>query len=701
MDATIQSIVFENVKFHSPITELKSNIDIEISISIQLASGKFEVCDDTTILTSGFVKCSKDPIPIRDAKTFYNKADFPILNSQDVYKEFRLRGYNYAGQFKSICKARMDGCFGQIKWENNNWTTFMDAMVQLLLLSKDTRSPYAPSEIRRIRINVSDHLNRLEPANDVNYTEKLFNVYHSSELSTIVCGGIEMSGVTFTSVERIEPDGLEVLQTYRFIPLMDAVVLDFNDAAGICIELALEKIQNDQVTLVEVLSSDSKPSIHCFYEVFRKTPLVYADLTLLPGDGDVDISLIDNESIKYERSSLEEYSDCTFIVMNRCMENDILLEMAKRSLSAEGYLILINDTHHNVTTTHGLTVISRIKCTGATFTLMQRTPFERKDDNLKAIRIDSDDEHFKWLKTVRETSASDNVLLIAQNDKISGMLGLMNCLRLEPDTRHFRCVIIEDEHAPSFDANIPLYKKQLALQLPINIYRNAEWGTYRHLELKETPVLCESSKRMTVDTQQVHGLRSLHWMPDAGLVGTSEIVKVQYATLNFCDRLIATGNLPSHTIIKSRFDEHRPLLGFEYAGITENKKRVMAVSLSGGSLSTHAYCANADFILEVTESMSLRDAATIPLAYFTVYCSFFLRNTIKCGQSILINDSCDSVGLAAIHVALAYGLKVFATVSTQQKKEFLLNEVPQLEGNVTAKGISHTITCNIYYCKGS
>lgn len=677
LDGPIQSLTFENIKFLS-MTELKPSIDVKISISIQLVNGRFEVFQGATLISSGSVKCSKKPSQIRDAQTFYNQNDLPILNSADVYKEFRLRGYNFADQFKSIDNARMDGCYGQIRCSISNWTTFMDAMIQMTLLSKDTRSLHTLAEIRRIRINVNDHIKWIENTNDFTNGENLVDVYHSNELSCVVCDGIEMSGFRFTPLLRIQPEGREVLQTYQFVPLMDAVVLDLNDAVGICVEFTLEKLQKNQVTLVEVLSSESKSTIDCFYEVFQKTPLIFADLTLLTGDN--GISLVDNGSIKCECwKSLEEYSDCTVIVLNKGMRNKSLLELAGLSLSADGFLILIDDTHDNVTTPHGFTVITQLKCMEVTLTLMQRTPTEQNDD-FKVIQIDSGDEHFEWLQKIQESNASDNVLLIAQNDKTPGVLGLFNCLRLEPDTKHLRCFIIEDECAPLFDTNASLYKKQLDLQLPVNIYRDAKWGTYRHLQLKENAVQCETVKRMTVNIEEVNGSSSVRWVVDTELRPTNEIIRVQYAALNFCDRLIAAGSLPSHTITKNRFDENRSLLGFEYAGITENQKRVMCFSLRGGSLSTQSLYTNADIVLEVPVAMSLRDAATIPLAYFTVYCSFFLRNSVESAQSILISAGCDGVGLAAIQVTLAYGLNVFTAVPTQEKKAFLLKNFPQLKG---------------------
>jgi fatty acid synthase len=63
----------------------------------------------------------------------------------------------------------------------------------------------------------------------------------------------------------------------------------------------------------------------------------------------------------------------------------------------------------------------------------------------------------------------------------------------------------------------------------------------------------------------------------------------------------------------------------------------------------------------------------------TVYHAFFNIAYIEKGNTILIHAGSGGVGLAAIRVAFAYGLEVFTTVSTEEKKQFLLQEFPQLK----------------------
>lgn len=92
---------------------------------------------------------------------------------------------------------------------------------------------------------------------------------------------------------------------------------------------------------------------------------------------------------------------------------------------------------------------------------------------------------------------------------------------------------------------------------------------------------------------------------------------------------------------------------------------------------------------------SLEEAATIPVVYGTVYSAFFLTTQIKRGKKILIHAGTGGVGLSAIRVALAYGLDVFTTVSTKEKKQFLIDTFPDLKpeqiGNSRDTSFEHMV----------
>lgn len=54
---------------------------------------------------------------------------------------------------------------------------------------------------------------------------------------------------------------------------------------------------------------------------------------------------------------------------------------------------------------------------------------------------------------------------------------------------------------------------------------------------------------------------------------------------------------------------------------------------------------------------------------------------MKKGDTILIHSGVGGVGQAAIGYCLFHGLTVFATVGSEERKNFLKNRFPQLSGN--------------------
>lgn len=140
--------------------------------------------------------------------------------------------------------------------------------------------------------------------------------------------------------------------------------------------------------------------------------------------------------------------------------------------------------------------------------------------------------------------------------------------------------------------------------------------------------------------------------------------------------MLASGKLTEEVIRGNRIRK-QCIMGFEYAGVTVDNERIMGMMVTGG-LATHNYSVP-NFSFKVPDHWTLEQAATVPTVYATVYFAFFIRANIQKGKKILIHAGTGGVGLAAIRVALCYGLEVFTTVSTQAKREYLLKRYPQLK----------------------
>lgn len=100
-----------------------------------------------------------------------------VMKSKDIYKELRLRGYQYTGLFRALQSASTTGSQGHIAWVN--WVPFMDSMLQMKILGTDTRNLYVPTSIRKVVIDTKRHAQNLRsltasPAGD---KRKLANTY--------------------------------------------------------------------------------------------------------------------------------------------------------------------------------------------------------------------------------------------------------------------------------------------------------------------------------------------------------------------------------------------------------------------------------------------------------------------------------------------------------------------------------------------
>lgn len=173
-------------------------------------------------------------------------------------------------------------------------------------------------------------------------------------------------------------------------------------------------------------------------------------------------------------------------------------------------------------------------------------------------------------------------------------------------------------------------------------------------------------------------LSSLTWLRGSFNDGRpmGEIVRVGYASLNYRDLMLATGELKAEVFASGRLNQET-VLGFEYAGVSDKGRRIMGMTTSG-AMSTHVV-SDEIFTWECPKKWTLAQAATIPVVYSTVYLAFFVTTQISKGKTVLIHSGSGGIGLAAIRVALAYGLEVYTTVSSDEKKQFLLKTFPALK----------------------
>ena len=570
-------IEFDEVKFLRA-TSMQKDQDIELLVIIQKGTGRFEICEGTEAVVTGFCKIGEDSklttINIPENNQLIN------LPTRDFYKELRLRGYQYSGAFKSIVEGRSDGLIGKIMW-NNNWVPFMDCMLQTHIVGKDSRNLYLPIGIQKMIIKPKLHL---ELAQSLNPEEPNFVVTACSKLKILRCGGIEIRGLKASAVSRRRPPGIPVLESHKFVPHLPTPMLDKVNTAKFCVQLALENNPTLKVKCVEIDGNDDKEPLCSFWaQAAGDLPLVTSEIHYLT------TKTLNLGEVVVEDSQLSAHNKCLFIIKANCLEDSKFLESVVQRMDDTGYIISRESTQFNFKHFNQLPtnfkLIAIIPTEDETIVMLRYTKTLVTSID-KFVKIQSNDENYEWLQELDKSIKEGPVLAVAEKEELSGILGLVNCILREPNGNNLKCVFVVDTNAPLFDPVHPFYKSQLELGHSINIFKNGNWGSYRHLTLDHNNEVSPYSGHCFANSLTKGDMSSLKWF--AGPLNYSEptgkAIKLTYAALNFRDVMLATGKLNIEVVGSQRMDQ-LCVLGFEFSGLTKEGKRVMGLMRSGSMVS--------------------------------------------------------------------------------------------------------------------
>lgn len=569
-------IEFSEVKFLRA-TAMPKDQDIELLIIIQKGTGSFEICEGTEAVVTGFCKMGEDSKLI----TINVPENDELINlpTRDFYKELRLRGYQYNGAFKSIVEGRSDGLKGKIRWDNN-WVSFMDCMLQTHIVGKDSRNLFLPVGIQKMIIKPKIHL---EMAQSLNPEEPNFDVMACSKLKILRCGGIEIRGLQASSVSRRRPPGIPVLESHKFVPHLPTPVLDKVNTAKFCVQLALENNPTLKVKCVEIDGNDDKEPLCTFWgQAAGDLPLVTSEINYL------STKTLNLGEIVVEDGQLSAHNKCLFIIKTNCLSDNEFLEAAVQRMDDTGYVICresleLDLKHFNQLPTN-YKLIAMIPSEDETIVMLKYT--KAVTPITKFIRIPTDDESYEWLQVLDIAIKAGPVLAVSEKEELSGILGLVNCILREPLGNNLRCVFVVDTKAPLFNLEHPFYKSQLDLGHSINIFKNGQWGSYRHLTLENNIEVKSYSGHCFANSLTKGDLSSLKWFsgPYNCSEPTGSVIKIKYASLNFRDVMLATGKLNTEVFGSKRMDQIC-VLGFEFAGVSKQGKRVLGMAMSGAMVS--------------------------------------------------------------------------------------------------------------------
>ncbi|XP_050452236.1 fatty acid synthase-like [Cataglyphis hispanica] len=678
-------IVFEDVNFlRSTILPKQSSIDL--TLMMQKGSNKFEIIEGNNIIVTGTVRI---PINIEDEKictTFIdrNDTDEEVMNTKDIYKELKLRDYQYTGEFRGLKSASIRGKNGHIVW-TDNWATFMDNMLQMMILGLNSKSLFVPTRIRKVVIDPESHIKQIEKLPN---EEKQVLVQNYKHLDALISGGIEISGILATVISRQQRAIDPVLEEYKFVAHQDLDVMSLEDTTRMSVHIALECYNMINVKIMEFVEDSDQvipENLNCLFvnKVLEDFPQNQADIKLVAThERFKDITLSDNIST-IEFDKLTKSENCLMIIGYEILTKN-KHELYERLLSVimpKGFLLTFEELDaiydYSCLDKYGLKVILEKRTNDKTIILLRKIHDIERSQQIVHIN----NYEFSWIGKLKSFMNIENettrIIVVAEGDFECGLIGLVNCLRKEPGGKMIRGVFIQDKDAPTFSLQEPLYRSQLQLDLPINVIRSRSiWGSYRHFPLPlPQPKLVKSA----YVSQMVRGdLSTFCWMQSMiSLVNNDEenLIRIVYASINFRDVMTASGRLISTSV--APFEQNNSsLIGMEFVGFNKNGQRVMGMCPNSGF--TNVYIADKYLSWVIPDQWTMEDAATVPCVYSTCYYALYLRGKMKKGDKVLIHSGTGGVGQAAIHLALYEGCEIFTTVGSSEKRNFIRETFPSI-----------------------
>lgn len=657
-------VEFENVNFVRE-TSLSFGSIIELVVTVQRGSGNFEITHDQSLVVSGIIRemtAATNQMPLEKSER-----SEVTLQKDDFYKELRLRGYNYNEDFKGVVLAESSGSYAKIKWDRN-WVTFIDSILQVGIIGHKTRNLVLPKRVRYLRINPQHHI---KSAAQENQFELHANPLHKS----LTSGGVTIVGFVTSIIQNRMVYPEPILEKYEFVPHYDSTYKDLIGISKIMLQILIENSYDSNVKVMDFTAAEKNESLTLgLIQAVKEKPNITADFVIHSDKKKSfkcniqDVTCINSDDDGFETT-------CGDIVITNLKD----LKDHIKHVKLNGFVLLREKTLEKFDSQSQFGNFVPV----CVFVLKEETliffkSIKNTPNKSCILKISPNEGQFQWLDKLKKIkNAYDEVILVSENNSTCGVLGFMESIIMKSEWKKVRCVLIDDMKAPPFSEESDFYKGQLQLDLKINVFKEGSWGSYYHIKLKQKQPVTTRADNVFGSITRIGDLSSIKWVH--GSPYASAAIDVVYSALNFRDALLATGRLTLDTCTVDCIEETK-ILGFEFSGICKKSNNPIMGMTDLSPVNSQIFKPT-ELTWDVPANWSLREAATIPVAYTTVYYAFFCITDIRRGKSILIHAGSGAVGLAAIRVALAYGLEVFTTVSTLEKRTFLLNLFPALKEN--------------------
>ncbi|GFS78340.1 fatty acid synthase [Nephila pilipes] len=214
-------ITFEEVKIHRA-TVISKSTSTKFIINVTNTGGEFEISEGGMIVCTGRVY-SPENIDESDSESHLKTNDLKNLplNKNDIYKELKLRGYDYGPTFQGVVGSDIEGNKGLLNW-TGEWVVFLDTMLQFTILGSSKRALCLPTRIQKMTVDPIYHKSFVE-----NYDKKYqgIPVFHEKNTRRIISGGVELKNLKASFAPKHQGKQVPLLEEYCFVPYNETNIL--------------------------------------------------------------------------------------------------------------------------------------------------------------------------------------------------------------------------------------------------------------------------------------------------------------------------------------------------------------------------------------------------------------------------------------------------------------------------------------------
>jgi hypothetical protein len=180
-----------------------------------------------------------------------NDNELITLDSHDVYKEYRIRGYDYGPKFRGIQELRIEDSkkvYGSIEW-TGNMIPFMDSLIQSQAIALPFRKIFVPVMISSLRCDPKKFFDAIEERKQMIYED-------SKESQKNLVQEVNESGIDIRG-ENIEKNDLKEA-VEKEVRLFEGLDVDSNvkyrSILPVFIDISLNMIVTHGIEIKNVLA---------------------------------------------------------------------------------------------------------------------------------------------------------------------------------------------------------------------------------------------------------------------------------------------------------------------------------------------------------------------------------------------------------------------------------------------------------------